>query len=531
MPDAPIALGRRTLLASASALLALPRPGNAQISAGGNRMVIVLDYEPPTLVSLTNVATPALTVSGKVTEGLLQYSETLDPEPELAASWEIAPDGLTYTFHLRQGVRWHDGRPFTSADVAFSIELLRKVHPRGRGTFANVTAIETPDAATAVLRLSRPAPYLIKALAASESPIVPRHIYEGTDPAANPNGNAPVGTGPFRFKEWVRGSHILYERNPDYWVPGLPKLDQLVVRFIPDAASRSIAFETGAVDIGYRTPVALSDLERLRQLPSLAFEPRGNSYSFNVTRLEFNLQNAHFARPQLRQAIAHAIDRAVIARTVYYGYATICHSPIAPGLAQFHDPAPTPYPYDPRAAERLLDAAGYPRGADRVRLRLTLDYNPIGSDTRRLADYIRAALSRVGIAVEVRSQDLSSFIRRVYTDRDFDFTLNGASNLFDPTVGVQRLYWSKNRIKGVPFSNGTWYHNPRVDELLETAAVENDPARRVALFREFQQIVAAEVPDLNLVQPTFLTIHNRRVTDHSLTANGIESNLARARVV
>jgi peptide/nickel transport system substrate-binding protein len=161
-----------------------------------------------------------------------------------------------------------------------------------------------------------------------------------------------------------------------------------------------------------------------------------------------------------------------------------------------------------------------------VRFRVPLDYNPIGADGARLADYLRTTLARVGIAVAVRSQDASAFIKRVYTDRDFAFTTNGASNLFDPTVGVQRLYWSKNFIKGVPFSNGTHYRNPKVDELLEAAAVENDPARRVELFKAFQQIVAREVPDLNLYQPEFITIANQRVHDHSLTADGVESNLA-----
>ena len=114
-------------------------------------------------------------------------------------------------------MKFHDGKPFTSADVAYSIQLLKTVHPRGRNTFANVTEVKTPDPLTAVIELSKPAPYLIKALTAAEAPMMPRHIYEGTDPLANPNGNAPIGTGPYKFKEWVRGSHIIYERNPDYW--------------------------------------------------------------------------------------------------------------------------------------------------------------------------------------------------------------------------------------------------------------------------------------------------------------------------
>ena len=138
---------------------------------------------------------------------------------------------------------------------------------------------------------------------------------------------------------------------------------------------------------------------------------------------------------------------------------------------------------------------------------------------------IRGALNRAGIAVEVRAQDMGSFVKRVYTDRAFDFTVNGASNLFDPTVGVQRLYWSKNFIKGVPFSNATHYDNPEVDKLLEDAAVENDGDKRIALFKRFQEIVAHDVPDLNLCSPLYLTLYNKRVHDTVTTADGIEGGL------
>lgn len=525
---------RRTLLQAALAAAVSPGIGWPARTAGaasgtparGGTLTLLLPTEPTALVTLGNVATPILSVSAKVTEGLLKYDYDLTPQPQLATAWEISPDGTVYTFRLRRGVKWHDGKPFTSADVAYSIALLRKIHPRGRNTYANVTAIDTPDDHTVALRLSRPAPYLIRAFVATETPIVPRHVYEGTDPLSHPATSAPIGTGPFKFKEWVRGSHIVYERNPDYWDAPKPYIDRLIVRIVADPAAAAIAFETGTVDLGYRTPVPLADLERLRGVPTLRFETRGNSYSYNVTRLEFNLDNPYFQHLKVRQAVAHAVDRNVILKVVNYGVGEVAYSPIAPGLKAYNDPTPTPYPYDLKRANALLDEAGFPRGAGGSRFAVPLDFNPIGSDGARLADYLRTTLARVGIAVSVRAQDASAFIKRVYTDRDFAFTTNGASNLFDPTVGVQRLYWSKNFVRGVPFSNGTHYHNPRVDELLEAAAVENDPARRVALFREFQQIVAREVPDLNLYQPQFITIANRRVHDHSVTADGVEANLA-----
>ena len=158
---------------------------------------------------------------------------------------------------------------------------------------------------------------------------------------------------------------------------------------------------------------------------------------------------------------------------------------------------------------------------------MPLDYNPIGDESKRLAEFMRATLGRIGIGVDIRAADASAFVKRIYTDRDFDFLLNGHSNLFDPTVGVQRIYWSKNFKKGVPFSNASDYNNPKVDALLEGAAVEIDPAKRVAMFMEFQKIVGQELPDISLYSPLYLTIKNVRVHDDSLTADGVEGNMAR----
>ncbi|GHT88082.1 peptide ABC transporter substrate-binding protein [Betaproteobacteria bacterium] len=498
----------------------------AQQPKRGGTLNLILTSEPTTLVTLTTVATTTLSVSAKVSEGLLKYDYDLSPQPQLATSWTISPDGKEYTFNLRQGVKWHDGQDFTSADVAFSILTLKKIHPRGVNTFANVEEVKTPDAHTAILVLSKPAPYLIKAFAAAESPVLPRHIYAGTDPLTNPNGNAPIGTGPYKFKEWVRGSHIIYERNPDYWDKPKPYIDRLVVKFFADPAARSLAFETGEADLGYRTPVALGDLDRFKKLPNVAFETKGNSYSFNVSSLQFNLDDKHFDNARVRQAIAHALDRKIAVQVGYYGYGVVSDSPIAPGLKAYHDPSPSPYAFDLKRANALLDEAGYARGADGFRFKATLDFNPISDDFKRLAEYTRSALSKIGIDVTLRAQDLSAFVKRVYTDRDFEFTINGHSNLFDPTVGVQRLYWSKNFFKGRPFSNASHYVNPEVDQLLEDAQTEIDPVKRAALFTRFQQRVAVDVPDINLVSPQFITIHNKRVHDHSLTADGVESNLA-----
>lgn len=531
MDDRTLQLSRRGLLGAASVMaVGAGRGAWAEALASaprrGGTMTIMFYTEPPSLVSL--VSTNSLTVSAKVTEGLIWYDNDMKPYPQLAESWEIAPDGLTYTFALRRGVKWHDGKDFTSADVAHSIAILRRFHPRGRGTFLHVIAVETPDPHTVVLKLDAPVPYLIKAFAAAESPIVPKHIYENSDPFTNPNNTAPIGTGPFLFKEWARGSHVVYERNPNYWDQPRPYLDRLVVKFVPDAAARSAALESGEVDLGYRTPVALNDVERLKKADKLVFETKGYSYSNNVMSINLNMENPYFSKLPVRQAVAHALNTQAICRIIYYGTFTPCAAPIAPFLTEYHDPSPSPYAFDVAKAEKLLDEAGYPRGADRMRFKVVFEASPVVEESRRLGDFIRASLQRIGIAVEVRTSDFASYSRRVYTDRDFDFCCTTLSNLFDPTVGVQRLYWSKNIVKGVPFSNGTQYRNARVDELLEGAATELDPVRRKVMFKEFQEIVMREVPDINVGVPRWYTIHSPRALGHSITADGIEGNFAHA---
>jgi peptide/nickel transport system substrate-binding protein len=538
---------RRALLAATGGLL-LARRANAQTPAArpatvsgsesedlapapkrGGSMTIMFMSEPPMLLSLVN--TGSLTCSAKVTEGLLWYDHAMQPHPQLATGWTISPDQKTYTFTLRQGVRWHDGQNFTSADVAASLAILKKFHPRGRSTFAHLAEVQTPDDHTVVLQLNAPIPYLIKGFAAAETPIIPRHVYDGTDPFTNRNNSAPIGTGPFRFKEWARGEHVIYERNADYWDSPRPWLDQLVVKFIPDAASRSAALESGEVDLGYRTPVAYGDLDRLREAGKLAFETKGYEYSNNVNGLEFNLDAPNVSKLPVRQAITHAVNTAAICKTIYYGTFEPCAAPIAPLLAEYHSPEPGPYPFDIAKAEKLLDDAGYPRGADRTRFRMTFDVNPTTEEGRRLGDFLRASLARVGIALEVRLSDIGSYIKRIYTDRDFDVCCTGFSNIYDPSVGVQRVYWSKNIVKGVPYSNTSYYRNARVDELLEAAAIETDPAKRRAEFLEFQHIVMHDAPDINIGVPRWVTIYNKRVQGHSITADGLEGNLAHAYIV
>jgi peptide/nickel transport system substrate-binding protein len=497
----------------------------------GVTLTVLVEPEPPTLVALTNCGDPSMLVSAKITEGLLAYDFDLNPRPQLATAWQVSVDQREFTFSLRRGVRWHDGAPFTSRDVASSIALLREVHGRGRSTFANVAEVRTPDPHTAVIMMSRPAPFLLYAMAASESPITPAHLYDGGSAGANPNGAAPIGTGPFVFREWVRGRHIIYDRNPDYWDHPKPYVDRLVVRFIENTEEKLAAIEAGEIDLAPGTPAPLDLMYRLEANPDLCFITDGYQYTNQVVRLEFNLNHPVLGRHEVRQAIAHALDRRVLVAEAWCGYGEVASTPISPDLKRFHVTDLSVPGFDPEEAEHLLDAAGLHRGADGVRLRLPLDYVPAGDGYRRTAEGVARALAGVGIAAELRSQYFPAYIRRIYSDRDFAFAVSRMNNMFDPTVGVQRIYWSGNIRPGVAFSNGSHYHSLEADDLLERAAVEPDHTKRLRLFRAFQELVIADLPDLTLLAPKQITIATRRVSGHSITADGVAGNLADARVV
>ncbi|CAH1660880.1 Peptide/nickel transport system substrate-binding protein [Hyphomicrobiales bacterium] len=507
-------LTRRGLLqatAGVGAALAAT-PLLAETQARGGTLVTVIQPEPTSLNSVVNNNYANGSVSANVYDGLLRYDESMGPQPGLAERWDVPADGKSITFHLRKGVKWHDGEEFTSEDVKFSaLELWKKLHARGRITFASLDDVETPDAHTAIFRLKAPAPVILSALNAAESQVLPKHLYENTDILKNPHNNAPVGTGPFRFKEWKKGQYVLLERNPDYWEAGKPYLDRVIFRVIPDAASRAAALETGEVQYAPFTAVPLADVKRLEASAELAVETRGYAFQSHVFLLDLNLSNPVLADVRVRRAIAHAINRQGLIDTVWYGFGKPAISPVPSHLTLFHNPEVPSYDYDPAAAEKLLDEAGYPRKDNGVRFSLTHDYLPFGETYKYAGDYIRDNLKRVGIDFVLRGQDYPAWTKRVYSDWDFDTDSNTIAVMMDPEMGLPRLVISTNHVRGVPASNNSGYNNPEADRVIRAFQVEPDPVKRKALFDELQALVMRDLPILPLSEMRHVTLYNRKV--------------------
>lgn len=493
----------------------------------GGTVTFALDKEPTSLVALSTVADPTIIVSTKIHDSLFNLDKDGKPRAGLAESWTVSADGKNVTLHLRKGVKWHDGEAFTSRDVAFSIKALKQFSPRGKSSLAAVEQVETPDESTAILHLSSPVPYLFISLCGFEAPMVPEHVYKDSNIPLAPNNMNPIGCGPFRLKEWKIGSHLVLERFSEYWDDGKPYLDQIVYKFISDSVGVAVALETGEADLMSSGGIPMRDTPRLAKLPHLTTDDEGIvGITAGVVRLEFNLDNPYFKNVKVRQALAHAVDKQFIKKTLASGYAVVADSILSPLLRPYHTADVEIYPFDLARANALLDEAGFPRGKNGMRFKVYHDPLPIGEINVAIGNYLKPALKKVGIDVTIRTQDLAAYLKRVYTDRDFDFINNGMNTGPDPTIGAQRLYWSKNFIKGVPFSNGSGYSNPQVDALLESAAHEIDPVKRVAQWQEIQKLVSKDLPDIPLVTMLRVLVENKRVKNAHISPAAIYDNFA-----
>ncbi|QHJ01733.1 ABC transporter substrate-binding protein [Xylophilus rhododendri] len=478
---------------------------------GGTLVANVLP-EPAGLVAGINISQPAVVISASIFDGLVRYDKDFKPQPQLAESWSESKDGKTITFKLRRGVKWHDGHPFTSADVQYSLlEVVKKVHPRGSSTFGRVTAVETPDEHTVVLRLDGPSVVLWSALFGTETQIVPKHLYAGTNVMANPWNTKPVGTGAFVFKEWVRGSHVVLERNPNYWDSGKPLLDRVVFKFIPDAGARAAALESGELHYAVTNPVPESDVERLRRNPALVVDTKGWEAPAPMFFIDFNMQRPQFQDVRIRRAFAHALDRKALADNIWYGLAKPAEGPVPSYQKQFFKPGLPQYAFDPAQAEKLFDEAGLKRGADGVRLRINHMVSPYGPVYQRAAEYTRQALGKVGVELTLVNFDLPTWIRKMYTDYDFDTAQGWYSAYPDPQIGVERRYWSQNIRKGSVSSNAARYSSTEMDRIIQGIHDEADVNKRRELIGQMQQLAQVDVPSINLLELNFYAIYSKRL--------------------
>jgi len=450
--------------------------------------------------------------------GLLLLDENLQPQPYLAKKWEISPDGRTYTFYLEEKATFHDGKPITSADVAFSLELVKKYNPSGESLFGSVERVETPNPHTAVFKLKHPSPVTFIATHPAGLPILPRHIYGEGEIRTHPANVKPIGSGPFKFVEWKKGQYILLERYENYFRPGKPYLDRIIVEFVPDISARTIALETGSVHLipfGY---VNYDDYRRLEKMPHLAITKRGVEAIGMRNLIDMNLRKPPLSNINVRKAIAHAVNKdTIIENQGGFGKPATSHLRYT---SLFHNPKVKQYEYNLSKANQLLDEAGYKRGPDGTRFELTMDLWPGSPVIQAACESLREELKKVGIKLTIRpSPDVATYFKRI-SGWDYEMNYNVIPDGSDPAIGFERLYTSKN-IKKLYLANTMGYSNPEVDRLCDEARMEQNFEKRKKLYHRVQEILADELPTIAVTDHEQPTIYNKEFDGFPMDRYGI----------
>ena len=523
---------------------------------GGTFVVGVTSLPDIALNPAVNTQGGMQAVSGMLYNGLVEIDENGKPVPELATKWDVREDGKQYEFTLAEGVKWHDGRPFTAADVKFSFEVLLRNHARTQtsvgpaleqpcttGTAApdcpSITATEaaagTPAKVT--FRFKNPYAPLLRQLNHNEAPIIPKHLWDGkpapTTATPLPEGQNPVGTGAFKFVS-KSPNELVYERNPDYFRRDLPYFDRVVHRVT--AAGRQ-DLETGAID--WLGTVPGVDLAALRGNPNVKIDTGSLSAGGSgncVLTLVLNLHKegespaairdgTAAAHPMLgdvnvRRGIAAALNRPTYIRDIQQEDGSrLANGPFHSGIAFAASSAPLP-PYDVREADRLLTAAGWTRaggagtrtytgpdagqpGKPAANEKFAIDYSGFAGTQTDLGNKIRQDLAAVGIELTVNTVTPAQ-MSPLYSGRNYDTMAFSNCQQTDPEVGTRRLYHS-SAITGAPFTNGAGYKNPTVDNAFDQAAQKVNDADRTPLYAQAAAQIAKDLPYLYLIE----TVANR----------------------
>ena len=499
-------------LALAGALTMTAADAGAQTPKRGGTAVMVLGTDPLSLSPNTTNSVPDVAASCLIYDGLVRFKPGFEIVPGLAKSWDISSDGLVYKFQL-EAARWHDGKPVTSEDVKFTLEeVSSKYGPRFNAASRFIDKIETPTPDSVTITLSKPfAPFLFSLACEQNAAVMPAHVLRGSDILKNPAIlTQPVGNGPFKFSEWVRGSHVALVRNPDYWRKNEPYLDRVMIKIMPDANARVLALRAGEVDYivpDYMPLSAVTMLEKNKQ-----FEVQQVSYPGSDIII---LNNAHpaLSKREVRQALYIAMDREFIHDKVYYGLGGIPLSSFDTRLWAYDKSInyQQKYPYNPDKARQMLDAAGFKPGADGTRFTIRLLFETGRPEWLPAAQALQRFWQAVGVRVVLEGAERPVILKRVYSDYDFEATLQTYTTLGDPALGIARTYVTESIKKGTTFNNVSQYSNPEIDKLFDAGRDAHRQEDRQAAYNRIQAILAEDVPVLNLHQQPQFAVSSTRL--------------------
>lgn len=452
--------------------------------------------------------------------------KTLEIVPELAEKWTVSEDKTTYTFTLREGVKWSDGQPLTSADFLWTFEQANKPENKYpyRSNFEDIVSYTAPDPRTIVVKIKEPLAVGLE-MADAVTPL-PKHIwekYDWNDPEKNPEIMKPtVGLGMWKLKEWRREDHATFVPNELYF-DGPPYISELVVRIVPSQAVAFQMLRSGEVDWASFAPADYQEAKRLEHVNVYEWWLARGSWSY----IGFNLRRPVLQDLRVRQALAHAIDRKIIIDRVQYGLAQPTYSAWPPSSWVYNPDVPK-YEYDPRKAEQLLDEAGWRKGPDGVRtkdgkkLQLTLLYGPNTNKVREgIATIAQEQWRQIGVQVEVTGLEWGAYLDKLSKPPfDYDLFILGWLATIDPHWSYQ--IWSEATI---PDLNAGAYVNKEVEELFRLGAREFDREKRKQIYQKIQQIISSDLPYIFLTTNMSYTGINKRVKGIQPTPLGIEYNM------
>ncbi len=447
-------------------------------------------------------------VSGFLFNGLIKYDKNLIITGDLAESWDVSADGLTITFHLRKGVKWHDGVELTSEDVIFTYDAVTnpKIPTPYSSNYGPVKSVEAPDRYTIRVHYNEP---FAPALESWGMGILPKHCLEGKDMASPEINHQPVGTGPYRFREWITGQKIVLEAFDGYF-EGRPKIDRIVIRVIPDPSTMFLELKFGGIDFMGLTPPQYklqADTDFFKRYFQKFRYP-----SFGYTYLGFNLQNQMFSDERVRQAMAHAINKNEIIAGVLMGYGIPCTGPFPPESWAYNREVKD-IDFDPGKAMEILSELGWKRNAEGWLEKggkifsFTVITNQGNEERMKAAQIIKEQLKRVGIEMNIKVLEWQAMLHEFIDKKKFEAVIMGWGLSRDPD-----LYdiWHSSKTKEGEF-NFISYKNEEVDRLLIKGRQTFDIGERRIIYHRIHQILSEEQPTIFLYVPDALPVLHKRI--------------------
>jgi peptide/nickel transport system substrate-binding protein len=467
--------------------------------------VMLIESSPTSLDTRIGVDVQSERIDMLIFDSLVKRNEHYEVQPWLAKSWDH-PDPTTYVFHLRSGVRFHNGQPLTSADVKWSIDSAHNgtVITAKSGSFIQVDHVDAPDPVTCVVHLKRPDPFLLWNLSDGALGIVPAG--SGKD-----FWRHPVGTGAYKFVSQQQDKDVILERNEDSWQPK-PAIQTIRFNVVPDDTTRALELRKGSADVEINA-LEPDTVQALRHNPELIIQ---SSPGTIVNYINLNLSDPYLKDVRVRQAVAMAINRKLILDTIWRGQARLADDLLPPGHWARTDNI-AHYPYDPAKANALLDAAGYRRGPDGVRFHLQMKISNTSSPTRLMALVVQQQLRAVGIAMDVRIYEFGTFYADVTKGAFGMYALRWIGGNESPDIF--RLAYATTSLPPHGANRGH-YVNPELDALMADAAATTDHDQARADYVKVQQIVARDVPTIPLWYQDNVVVHTRRMQHVEPDASG-----------